>query len=309
MYNVKTKDALSSTNDKINELFEKSDPFSVIRIGNMEGYFLDCFNKQTMPLQEFFYWLTLTSGVYPHDMHYLVNTWAEHNYQAMVNSDVLGFVDISGHVKLNEDFNNKYTKGKHTFYGEDEILVLDPGYLTNCGLVDVPCEDPWTRNLKGKKVLVVSNFEDTINEQWPKIKEIWGDKYEDIAAFDLVGVVRSPFHPMMDDRQYPHCDTWDKTLKYMQQEMDKHDYDVALVSAAAWAPALANHAKNTGKIGLTICGTLQLYFGIIGSRWAGNNRLYTEWPKMFNEHWKWANEIDLPKNKDTFNKFEKAYWK
>lgn len=309
MYNVKTKEALSSTNDKINQLFEKNDPFSVVRIGNMEGYFLDCFNKQTMPLQEFFYWLTLTSGVYPHDMHYLVNTWAEHNYQAMTNSDVLGFVDISGHVKLNEDFNNRYTKGKHTFFGEDEILVLDPGYLTNCGLVDVACENPWTKHLAGKKVLVVSNFVSTIEEQWQKIKDVWGDKSDVMANYELVGVVRSPFHPMMDDRQYPHCDTWDKTLKHMQQEMDKYDYDVALVSAAAWAPALANHAKNTGKIGLTICGTLQLYFGIIGSRWAGNNKLYTEWPKMFNEHWKWPNDDDLPRNKDTFNKFEKAYWK
>lgn len=309
MYNVKTKEALTSTNNKINELFQKGDPFSVIRIGNMEGYFLDCFNKQTMPLQEFFYWLTLTSGVYPHDMDYLVNVWAEHNYEAMLNSDVLGFVDISGHIKLNQDFNDKYAKDKPTFYGEDEILVLDPGYLTNCGLVDVSCENPWTRNLKGKKVLVVSSFVSTINEQWSKIKDVWGDKFSDMADYELAGVVRSPFHPMMDDRQYPGCDTWDKTLKAMQDEMDTYDYDVVLVSAAAWAPALANHAKKRGKIGLTICGTLQLYFGIIGSRWAGNNRLYTEWPKMFNEHWTWANEDDLPRNKDTFNKFEKAYWK
>jgi len=308
-YIVKEKHNLSLINNKIGEMLDSNVPFSVIRIGNMEGYFLDCFNKQEMPLEEFFYWLSLTSGVYPHHMSYLTTTWASHNYRAMINADLLGFVDISGHIKANDDFNSKYCKDKFTFYGVDEILALDPGYLVNEGLVDVECPNPWTEKLKGKKVLVVSAFHDTINHQWKNIDKVWKNKLDKLAPYELVGVVRSPFHPQMDDRQFPGCTTWDMTLQYMKNLIDEYDYDVLLVSAAAWAPALANHAKLSDKVGLTICGTLQLYFGIIGARWAGNNPSYTEWPRMFNNDWIYPLDNDLPRNKDLFNRFERAYWK
>jgi len=308
-YNVKDKDTLSSINDEIIKRFDKGDPFTVIRMGNMEGYFLDCFNKNETPLNEFFYWISLTSGVYPTDMNYLTNTWAPINYRAMLNADMLGFVDISGNVKANKNFNDRYCKDKFTFYGVDDILALDPGYLINKGIVDVECPNPWTKKLQGKKVLVVSNFVETINKQWNKRKEIWGDKVEDIAGYDLVGVVRSPFHPQMDDRVYPNTNNWHETLEAMKKEIDTYDYDVLLVSAAAWAPALANHAKNKGKIGITLCGVLQLHYGIIGARWAGNNTSYVEWPKMFTDAWQWPEENDLPRNKDLFNRFERAYWK
>ncbi len=309
MYTVKNKQSLIDVNEYINSLFETTKSFSVIRMGNMEGYFLDCFNKNEMPLEEFFYWLSLTSGVYPHDMNYLTNTWAPINYRAMVNSDMLGFVDISGHVKANQDFNNRYCNNKYTFYGVDDILALDPGYLVNKNIVDAPCENPWTRNLKGKKVLVVSNFVESINKQWQHRKEIWGDKVDDINGYELVGVVRSPFHPQMDDRQYPNSPTWDTALRAMEKEIDKYDFDVLLVSAAAWAPALANYAKLKNKIGITLCGALQLHYGIIGARWAGNNSSYTDWPNMFTDAWAWPEEVDLPKNRELFNKFERAYWK
>jgi hypothetical protein len=308
-YIIQNKANLIEVNTRIGQLLESNNPFSVIRIGNMEGYFLDCFNRQTMPKEEFFYWLSLTSGVHPVNIQYLIDVWAPHNYSAMYNSDLLGFVDISGDIKSNLDFNNRYCKDKFTFYGVDDILALDPGYLVNEGLVNVDCPNPWTANLKGKKVLVVSAFKDTIEHQWNNIDNVWGDKRDKLAPYDLVGVIRAPFHPQMDSRQFPGCDTWDMTLQYMKDRIDEYEYDVLFVSAAAWAPSLADHAKRKGKVGITICGTLQLYYGIIGARWAGNNPSYTEWPKMFNKHWMYPFDNDLPQNKDLFNRFERAYWK
>lgn len=308
-YNVKDKQKLTEINNKLNALFDEGDPFSLVRVGNMEGYFLECFHKNEPPLVEFVYWLTLTSGVFPHSYEYLSQIWAPINHEAMINSDILGFVDISGHIEKNESFNQKFCQNKYTFYGVDDILVLDPGYLVNKGIVDVACENPWTQKLAGKKVLVVSAFVESIKEQWKNIDNVWGADKNKMAPYELVDVIRSPFHPQMDGRMFPGCDTWDKALQYLEDKIDEYDYDVLLVSAAALAPALADHAKQRGKIGLTICGTLQLYYGILGARWTGNNSSYTAWPKMFNEHWKYPNDVDLPQNKEIFNKFEKAYWK
>ena len=309
VYPVRDRKSLSSINDKINTLFKEKASFSIIRIGNMEGYFLDCINKKEQPVDEFFHWLSLTSGVFPHDMDYLTNTWAPINHQAMINADILGFVDVSGHVKQNENFNQLYCSNKDTFYGVDDILVLDPGYLTNKGIVDVPCGNPWTRNLKGKKVLVVSAFVNSIKQQWSNIDKIWGVSKDDIVPFDLVDVIRAPFHPMMDERQKPEWTSWDKTRESLNAEIDTYEYDVLLTSAGAMAPALSNHAKEQGKIGITICGTLQLFFGLVGPRWAGQAQQYIDWARMFNQHWAWPAQVDTPHNKELFSRIENAYWK
>jgi hypothetical protein len=240
----------------------------------MEGYFLETFYKGEDPLQEFIYWLTLTSGVFPHSKQFLTQVWAPINHKAMVNADILGFVDVSGSIEKNKSFNDAFCSNSYTFYGVDDILVLDPGYLVNKEIVDVTCSDPWTEKLKNKRVLVVSAFVDSIKEQWKHKEKIWGDSLEKITPFELVDVLRSPFHPQMDNRQFPGCDTWDKALQYLMNQIDTYEYDVLLVSAAAMAPALADHAKNRGKIGITICGTLQLFFGLAGARWTGNHQSY-----------------------------------
>jgi hypothetical protein len=308
-YKVKSPTALKKTNDEINNLFDTKSSFCVSRIGNMEGYFLDCIEHKQFPLEEFYSWLSLTSGVFPHDLNYLINVWAPINFQAIYNSDLVGFVDISGSIKSNTEFVRKYCGDKFTFYFED-ILAFDPGFLVNKNIVDVSCSNPWTRKMKGKKVLVISSFQDTIRLQWERINDVWGDDVENITPFELVDVVRSPFHPMMDDRQIPAgCDTWDKLLEDVKTQIDKYEYDVLLVGAASLAPALAEHAKSKNKIGITICGAIQLFFGIMGSRWSSTNANYSGWSTMFNKSWVWPLESDLPKNKELFNRFEKAYWK
>jgi hypothetical protein len=308
-YTVRDPSTLIQTNDEIRNLFDTKESFCVSRIGNMEGYFLDCIHNNTTPAEQFYSWLSLTSGVFPHDIEYLKNTWAPINFKAIENSDIVGFVDISGQIKQNKNFIETYCENKFTFYFDD-ILALDPGYLVNKNIVDVECADPWTKKLKNKRVLVISSFRDTILNQWDNIDKIWGSDLEKIAPFDLVDVIQAPFHPAMDDRQVPlECYSWDKLLEHLKQQIDNYEYDVLLVGAASLAPALAEHAKLRNKIGITICGAIQLFFGIIGSRWSIENPHYNKWSIMYNDNWVWPLESDLPKNRAVFNRFEKAYWK
>lgn len=308
-YMVNNPENLIKLNDKISAILKLSNPASIVRMGNMEGYFLQTLFNNNIPLQEYIYWLTLTSGVHPgNDLSYLKNIWAPINFNSMKNADILGFVDVSGDIKNDNNFVQTFCTDKSSFYGVQDILVLDPGFLINREITNVECLDPWTKYLKDKNVLVITSHIKTVEMQWKNINKIWGKDKNFITPFNLIDIIRAPFHPMMDDRQYPNCDTWDQTLKYLCNEMDKVNYDVVLISAGAWAPALADHAKSTGKIGITICGVLQLFFGILGSRWTGRHADYLGWSKLFNEYWVYPLQEDLPKNKTIFDQFEKAYW-
>lgn len=289
-------------NDIIIDSFNKSKPFSLIRIGNTEGYFLNTIYNGQQPISEYYDWIGTTAGLHPNTKEYIETVWYRENIQNIINSDIVGFVDISESIKFDTNFLNSYCHNKPLFFKE-QIEVLDPGALLDKNKIN----NPWTKQLEGKRVLVVSSHEKTILKQWDNIEKIWGDKIKEICPFDLVGVVRSPFSPQIDSRQYPDCDSWDKSLGYMKQIIDSYDYDVLLVGAAVYSPSLADHAKKTGKIGITICGAIQLFFGILGSRWV-NNQCFSEWKNLFNEHWIYPLEEDLPNNKSLFDNYEKAYW-
>lgn len=306
-YTVHNFKKLEILNKEIASLIKKGEPGSLIRVGNTEGYFLETiFNGQQFS-PELFNWLAYPAGVYPTDnINYLKNTWANINFEAIKNADILGFVDISDAIQNNQKFLNTFSSNKCTFF-KDDIMVLDPGYLTNYKVTDAECTNPWTKELKNKKVLVISSHAMSIAEQWKNITNIWGDLKNIIVPFELAGIIRAPFHPVLDNRQYPNCSTWDETLFSLCIEMDNIDYDVVLIAAGAYAPWLAHHAKLSGKIGITVCGALQLYFGILGSRWT-KAPVFEAWNKLFNEYWKYPIEDDLPQNKNIFNKFEQAYW-
>jgi len=301
---------LQEINDKIISALEENNPFSLVRVGNMEGYFIDCFFKGTRPQQEFYSWLALTSGVYPITQEYLDGIWIQENMKAIENSDLLGFVDIAGCVERNSILLDEHCAGKYTFFGVENIEVLDPGIILNENLI----KNPWTQKLKGKRVLVVSSHVSSITSQWESREKIWGDNLKNICDFDLVGVVRSPFHPQMDSRQYEGCHSWDQTLNRMKSLIDEYDYDVLLVGSAAYSPCLANHAKERGKIGITICGAIQIFFGVLGNRWTreakseGDRIWQGRRAKIYNEHWKVTLKEDLPENVHIFNQFEGAYW-
>jgi hypothetical protein len=74
-------------------------------------------------------------------------------------------------------------------------------------------------------------------------------------------------------------------FKYITTEIEKRDFDIALIGAGGLAIPLASHVKNMGKIGIDLGGHLQVLFGVLGKR-------YRNW------HWDaWnTNEwcIDMP---------------
>lgn len=65
-------------------------------------------------------------------------------------------------------------------------------------------------------------------------------------------------------------------------EVDRRDFDVALIAAAGLAIPLASHIKSQGRVALDLGGVLQVVFGVHGKRWL---RFQNWHDAYFNEHW------------------------
>ena len=123
-------------------------------------------------------------------------------------------------------------------------------------------DNPWTLALKGKKVLVVHPFDTTINYQATRKNKIFTDKniwpdYELVTykAVQSAAEIKVPFQD------------WFEALKYMENEIDKIDFDICLLGCGAYGLPLAAHIKRRGKKAVHLGGGIQLLFGIMGKRW------------------------------------------
>lgn len=132
---------------------------------------------------------------------------------------------------------------------------------------------PWTRALKGKKVLVVHPLADLIRYQYEVNREKLFANPDMLPEFELV-VVPAVQSLGGDNSQFAN---WFEALDWMENEIDKKDYDICLIGCGAYGFCLAAHCKRMGKIGFHIGGYLQYMFGIIGSRWNDPNYGVERW--------------------------------
>ena len=271
-----------SLNDQLYNTIKRGEPASIIRICNTMGYLLQCFHKKEKPVDEFFgpnYFIQ--AGIHPFDQMWYERVLAPTIEWAMYESDILGFVDGSGDIE------------KEAFYAE-------------YGEIE---GKKWTEALKDKKVLVISTHVESIKQQWKNIDNIWGDNREMIAPFELVDVIRTPYHPILDDRQFPECNNWLENISYIKKLIDTYDYDILFAGSTASAPIFCHYAKEKGKIGIQPGGSMQLFFGLLGYRWTQVEG-YKRWHEMFNEHWMYPLKIDEAQKREQMKHLEInfAYW-
>lgn len=162
--------------------------------------------------------------------------------------------------------------------------------------------NPWSKALEGKKILVVHPFVETIKKQYIQRKLLFKNpnmlpefELKTIKAIQSIGNETVQF------------DDWFEALQFMQDEIDKMDYDICLIGAGAYGFPLASHVKRKGKKAIHLGGSLQLLFGIRGKRWEDPN-LNKEYSfaNLMNQHWVRPSKEETPKNS---NNIEGAcYW-
>lgn len=294
-------------NDLIGQKLKDNESFSCLRIDNTASYVIHCLKNGKIPLSEVYNQNTMIeSGVYPTSLEYAFSIVYPKTVEIMKSCDILGFVDISGETRRDENYLSLF--GEKPMFVDYEIM--DPGALTGRSHFG-SLENPWTKYLKGKKVLVISSHANTIKEQWKKIDSIWGNERELIAPFELVDCIKTPFHPAIDDRQYPNCNSFEDLIQTTKDIIDTYDYDVLLTGATTQSPFYAEHAKQRGKVGIQTGGVIQIFFGILGKRWEINyNSYYPNGSHMFNTAWTYPLAIDEPQKIDHIRQleFSYAYW-
>lgn len=292
-------------NEVLSNILLKNEPASILRIDNTSGYAMQKLFRNAEPSRQILNEQTLIeAGIYSSSLDYIKQTIYPKTIDIMKSVDVLGFVDISNEISRDTDFLSQFNS-PYSFFNP-AFTILDPGSLVGLGDFN-KLEHPWTENLKNKKVLTISSHHNSINQQYDKLDLIWKENKEKIVPFEFVGNIRSPFHPLIDDRQY--ADNFEDTVEFIKKEIDKFDFDVLLSSVSHQSPFYVEYAKQKGKIGIQTGGVLQLFFGIIGKRWDMNN-CYRNWRNIYNENWIYPLKEDEPQKIDSIRhlEFSFAYW-
>lgn len=158
-------------------------------------------------------------------------------------------------------------------------------------------ETPWTRALKGKKVLVIHPFEDTIKAQYARREKLFPRCPDILPEFELHTIKAVQSIGQADER----FKDWFDALDYMKRQMDAVDYDVCLLGCGAYGFPLAAYAKDCGKQAIHLGGVLQLLFGIKGKRWEtdeGYIKIHPYASTYYNEYWIRPDETEKPQKAD-----------
>lgn len=160
-------------------------------------------------------------------------------------------------------------------------------------------KDPWSEVLENKKVLVIHPFNTTIENQYndnrdllfkdnrvlPKFKS-----FETIKAVQTIAGTGTAFSD------------WFEALDYMKAEIDKKNFDIAIIGCGAYGFPLAAHIKRMGKKAIHLGGPTQMLFGVKGKRWLENENF----KNIINEHFVFPGDLDKISNASKVE--DGCYW-
>ena len=168
-------------------------------------------------------------------------------------------------------YSSKYEAKLIEKYSTKSVLtpasVLEPYFIDN----------PWSQELEGKKVLVIHPFVDTIKKQYEKRQLIFGGS-KVLPNFDLY-LIPSIWYGF--DGKDERFSDWFEALDYLKKEIDKVDFDIALLGCGPFGVPLVTYIKDIGKKAIYIGGALQILFGIKGARWDQKKKF----KDLYNEYW------------------------
>lgn len=151
-------------------------------------------------------------------------------------------------------------------------------------------KNPWTSALKGKKVLVIHPFTETIQSQYARREKIFPGT-EILPDFELKTLKAVQTVAGEQDERFA---TWFDALEWMYKEAIEIDFDIAIIGCGAYGFPLAVKLKQAGKQAIHLAGATQLLFGIKGKRWEENDAFaYVQ--KYFNDAWVYPDADDRPK--------------
>jgi hypothetical protein len=212
------------------------------------------------------------AGITPPD-NYVLNYFINEYVDALSNMDLLT-IWFPDNVNSEEFIiSNFYCKNAEFISG---LQALEPFYH----------ENPWSKFLENRRVLVVHPFEDSIREQYSKKELLFEDK-SILPDFDLITFKTYQTHGG-GNTDLP----WNVCYENMVNNIQKLNFDIALVGCGAYGLPICNQIKKMGKPVVHVGGGLQIMFGIKGNRW--DNMAAVN--KYYNSNWKRPYDSEKTRN-------------
>ena len=245
-------------NAYIKKYIESNKPFMLARYGSTELYATEVFDlKLRFKYNNALNMLCNNAGFFPYNYND-AEQFKNLLIKASENVDIFAIWNMF----MEEQYIKKYMRNVYL----TQLRFIEPWFA----------ENPWTEALKGKKVLVIHPFSETIIEQYKKREYLFENK-KILPNFELevIKAVQT-IAGEKDDR----FNTWFDALNWMYEETIKKEFDVALIGCGAYGMPLASMIKNAGKQAIHMGGVLQILFGIKGARWDDDpivSNLYNEY--------------------------------
>jgi hypothetical protein len=259
-------------------------PFLAVRYGNYELKAVASFilNNPDL-LKKTFPALCLNAGFFPKEIELAEKFFQEYK-KVSTEIDVFGAMHF-----------------RHGLWREEEKVYSE--LCPNSYLTDIHAfnfynfNNPWTKGLEGKKVLVIHPFSISILEQYNSVREKLHKNPDTLPRFKSLETIKA-IQSSADN--HVEFNNWFDALNHMKNQILEKEFDVALIGAGAYGIPLAGFVKSLGKQGIHLGGTTQLIFGIKGKRWDNNKHF------SYNEFWTRPKEDEKPLN---FSKVEGGcYW-
>jgi hypothetical protein len=268
----------------IDKYFNENKPFLIGRLSGCEPVatkqiITNTLNKRTL------YQLMNNAGIF-YKTQESIKKWGKMYYNSMKNSTLLGIWEKEG--------------GMYSFMGEAQEFFLQA--IKNSSTYFAPCLDAfffsqingpsWEEALRGKHILIINPFVKSIqsqidNNRLGKIFKTIPDWFSG-CSFSYI------LPPMTQAGNHNNID-WQDSFSLLCKHVDKYEdkYDVALVSCGGYGMLICDYIFSKGKSSIYVGGCLQLFFGILGTRWEKNKDLN----ELINkEYWIRPHESERPSN-------------
>ena len=267
-----------ATNEWIAKQIRSGEPFMVARFGNTELNIMAGVEKRRLfgniaenekHIKEWFERSQEGAGLFPNDYE-LPEKFTDIMLESCRQVDLQAMF----HCYMDDYFFEEYMpQAKITF-----INHIEPWRSRN----------PWSAALKGKRVLVIHPFEQSIREQYEKREQLFLNN-KVLPTFELLTLKAVQTSAGENDERFS---TWFEALDYMFKEAMKIEFDIAIIGCGAYGFPLAAKIKQAGKQAIHMGGVTQILFGIKGRRWLDNPRAGI----TFNDAWVFPKESETPKN-------------
>jgi hypothetical protein len=159
--------------------------------------------------------------------------------------------------------------------------------------------NPWTRSLSGKRILIISSFIETMKMQVPHLEKIYGTNLFPQCTFVFI----KP--PLKQGKEISLDFQEELRLFFLTLDEVKDMYDVALVSSGGNGNIICNYIfEEHNKSAIYVGGVLQMYFGILGNRWVleRNEIMHL----YYNKYWVRPDKTERPIGHETIE--HSCYW-